>query len=318
MGQTLDSIIAQSYQNWEAIIIDDGSSDNSIEVGKAYAEKEKNIKFIQRNTKKCGAPVCRNLGIEHSTGDYLIFLDSDDLLADFCLKQRADTINEHPELDFLVFPMYMFTHDTINCTHVWNVENEKSDYARFLSLDAVWQTTGPIWKKEAAIKIGGFTEGLACWQDVDIHLKALENGLLYRKFYNMQPDSYYRKHESGSISQGEISSLPKLRSRFEILSMHSYKNVHRTDETNAGFKIMAANISLGSARTLYRNITNMILDYSLKNNMIDRQFFRMAKRIQLLVWLRLNRIKTINDHILKLIAPYRADSNIGKHKYKTG
>ncbi|MFL2639457.1 MAG: glycosyltransferase family 2 protein [Flavobacteriaceae bacterium] len=76
--QTINSVLNQTYKNWEILAIDDYSSDNSFEILKHYSSKEKRIKVLQNN-KNLGAFAARNLGIKMSSGDYIAFLDSDDL-----------------------------------------------------------------------------------------------------------------------------------------------------------------------------------------------------------------------------------------------
>lgn len=76
--QTIQSVLAQTYQNWEMIIVDDGSKDHSVEIINRYAESDHRIKLIQNQTNK-GAAETRNVAIRVAKGDYIAFLDSDDL-----------------------------------------------------------------------------------------------------------------------------------------------------------------------------------------------------------------------------------------------
>ncbi len=317
LSSTLDSIISQSYYNWEVLVVDDGSTDNSIEVGLKYAGLDKRITIIKRDRVPSGAPVCRNIGLEKSTGDYIIFLDSDDIMAEGCLEQRANIIKQDPDNDFWVFPMWVFTDKPNEAKNVWNIETSQSDLSRFLSLDAVWQTSGPIWNKKVVQQIGAFNEKLTCWQDVDIHIKALSRNLRYKKYYSLTPDIYYRQHKEGSISQGEISSFPKLESRLTILKNHYYFISEKNDCVDKGFKVMAQSIAIGSARTMHRSITKQIIDFGVLNNLLDKSTIKKTKFIQRLVLTRLNRIGIINKFILKGIKKYQSDSNIGKHLPQT-
>src|SRR5690554_5694001 len=86
--ETLDSVLAQIYENWECIVVDDGSTDETWEVLEQYAKKDARIKIHKRHRDPKGAPTCRNIGMELSEGEYLIFLDSDDLLAKWALQHR--------------------------------------------------------------------------------------------------------------------------------------------------------------------------------------------------------------------------------------
>ncbi|OOE39325.1 glycosyl transferase [Salinivibrio kushneri] len=78
ISDTIDSIRYQTLTDWEMIIVDDCSSDNSVSVIKSYTEKDSRIKLIQLK-ENSGAAVARNAGIEAAQGRYIAFLDSDDL-----------------------------------------------------------------------------------------------------------------------------------------------------------------------------------------------------------------------------------------------
>lgn len=76
IGQCIESIQRQTYKNWELIIVDDESKDNSYQVSQCYANEDNRIRVIQQ--KNQGSGIARNNGITLSTGDYLLFCDADD------------------------------------------------------------------------------------------------------------------------------------------------------------------------------------------------------------------------------------------------
>lgn len=78
IGITFDSVINQSYKNWEVIVVDDCSTDNTAEVVQEYIKKENRIKY-HRLEKNSGAALARNKAINLATGKYMAFLDSDDV-----------------------------------------------------------------------------------------------------------------------------------------------------------------------------------------------------------------------------------------------
>src|SRR5690606_21243974 len=119
---TLKSVMNQTYNNWEAVIVDDGSSDNTLQIIKQYSQKDKRFKLIRREEKKKGAPVCRNIGVKNARGEYIIFLDSDDLLAPYCLDQRYKEINQCSDFDFWIFPMLTFYSTPGDSKILWNIE----------------------------------------------------------------------------------------------------------------------------------------------------------------------------------------------------
>jgi glycosyltransferase involved in cell wall biosynthesis len=81
ISETIASVFNQSYTNWELIIIDDHSTDNTVAIAKEYAQKDKRVKVIQ-TLHNGGAPAARNLGVESAEGDLIAFLDSDDTWAE--------------------------------------------------------------------------------------------------------------------------------------------------------------------------------------------------------------------------------------------
>ncbi|WP_273130279.1 glycosyltransferase family 2 protein [Bacillus weihaiensis] len=78
IGLTLNSVIAQTYQNWEVIVVDDCSTDNTEEIVKSYISRESRIKYFKLE-KNSGAAVARNKATDYAKGKYIAFLDSDDI-----------------------------------------------------------------------------------------------------------------------------------------------------------------------------------------------------------------------------------------------
>ena len=192
LEETIESVICQSYTNWECIIVDDHSSDGSYELALELSNSNNKIKAYKREGTTSGAPRCRNEGMMKSKGDYIIFLDSDDILAPFCLEQRAKYISKYPFSSFIIFPILVFNKklDDLNMLH--NIKTEENDLDRFIKKDIVWLIMGPIWKRDFLLKIKGFDENLPSQQDYDIHVRALLESPLY-VYVKTTPDTYYRQ-----------------------------------------------------------------------------------------------------------------------------
>ncbi|EOG1815092.1 TPA: glycosyltransferase [Enterobacter hormaechei subsp. steigerwaltii] len=99
ISASIESILSQSYQNWELLITDDGSTDGTLEILSAYAEKDSRIKFFS-NSKNSGAAVSRNNSIKHSKGAFLAFLDSDDIWLKNKLQKQLSFMNVTQNNDF--------------------------------------------------------------------------------------------------------------------------------------------------------------------------------------------------------------------------
>ena len=93
LKQCIESIIGQTYKNLEVILIDDGSTDDSLEIIKQYAEKDKRIKYFSRENK--GLLYTRIDGISKATGVYSIFVDSDDWLENNAIEILYNKITEY-------------------------------------------------------------------------------------------------------------------------------------------------------------------------------------------------------------------------------
>ncbi|UXX81111.1 glycosyltransferase [Reichenbachiella carrageenanivorans] len=99
IAETLQSVLDQTYPTWECLIVDDGSIDGTKAVAQSFIEKDARFKWLERHREPKGAPTCRNIGIEKSKGEYVIFLDSDDLLYPHCIEKRTLIINkEFPDV----------------------------------------------------------------------------------------------------------------------------------------------------------------------------------------------------------------------------
>ena len=96
LPETLDCLIAQTYQCWEAVVIDDWSPDNVADIVSEYLEKDSRIKFV--HTENCGVSAARNVAIRnHSVGKYILPLDGDDLITPIYLEHAVAYLETHPE-----------------------------------------------------------------------------------------------------------------------------------------------------------------------------------------------------------------------------
>ncbi len=114
IGKTIESVQKQSYKNWEMLIVDDGSSDNTIETVSTYLKKDARIKLILLE-KNLGAAVARNVAIKKSSGRFVAFLDSDDLWKPQKLEKQ---------ISFMLQNNYAFTFTAYDVFH------ESSDIIR--------------------------------------------------------------------------------------------------------------------------------------------------------------------------------------------
>lgn len=94
ISETINSVIAQTYINWEMVIVDDASKDNTLEVIECFLKQDKRIKLLKLE-KNSGAAVARNTAIRNATGRYIAFLDSDDLWKRDKLEKQIKYMNDN-------------------------------------------------------------------------------------------------------------------------------------------------------------------------------------------------------------------------------
>jgi len=95
LSEALDSVMAQTYQNWECVIVNDGSPDNTEEIAKKYLDKDRRFKYIRQENK--GLSSARNAGIDRSDGEYILPLDADDLIGSTYLEKAVGHFEQAPE-----------------------------------------------------------------------------------------------------------------------------------------------------------------------------------------------------------------------------
>ena len=227
ISEAINSVISQTYTNWELIIVDDYSNDDSQEIISSFASKFDNIK-THFNPENKGANYCRNFGIENAKGSYIVFLDADDLLAIHCIEDRMNVMNKNNTLDFCVFTMGVFNKKIGDSDLEWK-PTSKSPLTDFLFHQLPWAIPQPIWKTDFIRSIDGFNQDFVRMQDVELHTRALliEN-VLYKQIV-AKPDCYYRIDEDRKIFNAfnfislRIDSTILYVQRFKFLPMKQRK-----------------------------------------------------------------------------------------------
>lgn len=102
IGETISSVQAQTYQNWEMLVVDNCSTDNSRDMLRDFIQQDRRIRLIESDYNSGGPARPRNIGIRNALGKYLAFLDSDDLWLPEKLKMEVDFLENNKEY-FLVY-----------------------------------------------------------------------------------------------------------------------------------------------------------------------------------------------------------------------
>lgn len=211
IGETLDSILAQSYINWECIVVDDGSTDNTAEILMQYIQKDNRFQYHQRPAEKIKGPnSCRNYGFKLSVGDYINWFDSDD----FYFSYSLETFIKHftGETDVVIAKV-----EKIDSVNKFKIGENRilsdtiiEDY--FVGL-ITFYVCGPLWKRSFIKKQTElFDEVIMNLDDWDFNLR-----MLYQNpniIYINKPLIKYRIHENSLSKEIEKLNFDELKSEF--------------------------------------------------------------------------------------------------------
>lgn len=186
---SIDSILAQTYTNWELIMCDDCSTDNTYEVAKAYADKYDNIKLI-KNEKNSRLAFTLNHCLEHATGEYVARMDTDDVaMPDRFMKQVA-FLNENPEYAVVASAIIPFDSNGEREARV----PKEYPVARDMKRGVHFFHPTIMMRKEAYDALDGYyvSKRTEKGQDLDLWFRFYAKGL---KGYNIQ-EPLLKYHES--------------------------------------------------------------------------------------------------------------------------
>lgn len=170
----LESIIKQTYNNWECIIVDDHSSEDCFNLLNNFCKKDERIKLYKRPSHlKKGANACRNFGLEISKGEFIVFFDSDDLLKPNKLEKQLKLIKKTKK-------KYVISQSEVRDTmtdsmRLWGNIETNSPFEDYIQFKATWTIGAVLLDKKYLNSINlKFNENLAQSQEYDFYLRLLK------------------------------------------------------------------------------------------------------------------------------------------------
>jgi glycosyltransferase involved in cell wall biosynthesis len=213
ISDAINSALAQTYPNTEVIVVDDGSTDESLKVIKSYGHR---IRWETGENR--GACTARNRGVELSRGKFIQFLDSDDRLYSNKLFEQMKVIADHPGK--FVFCDCRFSNcDTTLLAHC---RKDPIEDPLIFMLRGGLQTSAPIHSKDWITDIGGWDENLPCAQERDLHLRIAATG---RPFLRIPKMLYSVRKIEGSVS----SNPAKVLDQHKMIALKLVRILEETD-----------------------------------------------------------------------------------------
>lgn len=195
IGETLDSILAQTYKNWECIIVDDGSTDNSAEVIGDYVRKDSRFQYHKRpESHKPGGNGARNYGFEVSKGEYINWFDSDDIMLKDKISIESEALTKY-SVDFIVSKRKYFNHKN-NSFFNYDFKTEDVSFESFAIDYISWHTPDLMVKRKVIEGKVKFNEQMTAGQEYNFNCKLL---LITNKLYYTDKFLTLRRFSKDSI-----------------------------------------------------------------------------------------------------------------------
>ena len=212
LPETLDSIIAQTHNNWECIVVDDGSNDGSLEVLEGYAQSDSRFIIFKRPSHHLpGGNGARNFGLLNSTGDYVIFFDSDDLMTENHISKKLGVLLS-TKVDFVIAKTKFLNSDSDFLERYYTFDQYKITAHNFIVQNINWLTYDTLIKSSIAKSIF-YNEHLKSGQEYNYFSKLIlktSSAHFINEYLTLR-----RMHETskqGSINKGKDDRLKWQRS----------------------------------------------------------------------------------------------------------
>lgn len=195
LAQAIDSVLEQSYPDWELIVIDDGSADDTPAIADGYAERHPDKIRVFRNPRAQGLQACANQALEAARGDYIIRLDADDFFDESALLVLVTFLDRHEDVG-LVYPNYTYVDER---GIPLGVEKRKKvgTEAKLLDLPAHGACT--MIRKRILKSVGGYDERYDAQDGHEVWLKILHRS----QVANVSTSLFFYRQHGRSVSRDE-------------------------------------------------------------------------------------------------------------------
>lgn len=214
IGETLDSVLTQTYSNWECIVVDDGSADNTAAVLEKYLNKDIRFKYFERPKNRLkGGNAARNYGFEVSRGKYVQWFDSDDIMYPDFLKKRIDFFLNDSNID-VVFCAFAYFDENGLQNRISNKSFNGNIIKELIEKKTSFNPQSYLLKKEILFEIK-FDETLQRAQDLDFFFRVFTTLKNINIRHTSEVLFKVRKHDYAISSEKDDSGI-KFNSRFVV------------------------------------------------------------------------------------------------------
>jgi glycosyltransferase involved in cell wall biosynthesis len=222
LRDAIESVLAQAFRDWEIVLIDDGSTDETAAVASSYPE----VRYLFQPNQ--GLAAARNAGIRESSGVYLVFLDADDRLCPNAIASSFNFFREHPGSGFVFGAYRNIFHDGSPAPTEPPAMSDDDPYRRLLEGNFIGMHGTIMYSRQVIEEAGGFDETLRACEDYELYLRIARRwsihqhaGLVaeYRQHdTNMSRDSAFMLDSVLGVLRAERRRLPDSRHRRALRS----------------------------------------------------------------------------------------------------
>lgn len=211
LGETLESVAAQKLTDWECIIVNDGSTDNTVEIAQQFVARDPRFRLIfQINS---GPSQARNTGIAQSRGQFLQFLDADDLIEPHKLRLQSEFLQSRADIDMVIARSGFFFSDTSGQIeelvpdaghHFLQEEIGGLEAVLWLLQSNLCVINAPLIRREVGEKVGWFNPNLRYNEDWDFWMRVANVGAHFAAITQGEQDRALVRLHQGSLSSSAL------------------------------------------------------------------------------------------------------------------
>jgi glycosyltransferase involved in cell wall biosynthesis len=209
LQETLQSVHHQTYSNWECLIINDGSPDNTEEIALEWCSRDKRFKYFKKENG--GLSSARNFGILHAKGDWIQFLDSDDLLEENKLLCHVEFLNINQSDIFISGYRYFNNEEGRGELRIMGRDdftpevviqnNDNVDIIKLFSIKNPFVISAPLYRREVFSVVGTFDENFKTLEDWDFNFRCAKASLKFHHIgYHLKSKTLIRVHSSSMMT----------------------------------------------------------------------------------------------------------------------